>query len=99
VSTDPLSTHEAQVELARDLLVQLDRRSRQSERRFAALAQRRRTMSPGELRVTGELLRAEAMRIIGELKGLRAAATMTAGILRRPHTRALKDRGRNRPGA
>lgn len=82
MSTDTLSTHEARVGLARDLLAQLDRRSRQTERRFAALAQRRRTMSPGELRVTGEVLRAEAVRIMGELKGLRTAASMTAGILR-----------------
>jgi hypothetical protein len=81
VSTDTLSAHTARVELARDLLAQLDRQGRQTERRFAALVQRRRTMSPGELRVRRELLRAEAMRIIGELKGLRAAASMTAGIL------------------
>ncbi len=55
-------------------------------------------MSPGELRVTGELLRAEAVQIMGELKGLRTAASMAAGILG-SRSREPQDRGRDRAGA
>jgi conjugal transfer/entry exclusion protein len=80
-----------QIEAIDELLTRIERRWRAAHQRFERLTRRRAAMSPNDRRASRELLRSEAMGIIGELKALHASAQLAGRLVEQQASPA--DRG------